>query len=188
MRSSWLQVIGANATEESLAALIRQRQHDTKGFIPMLRMIAYQLPFSLQNWEDNIDEFIYFSQVAQAMFTKIDVELFRSRRQNYSTMGALVWQLNDVWVAPTWSFIDFYGNYKIVYYWAKSFLASPSIIAIYNDVNDELNIAVTREDYTEDRDTQLFTIFINTYVWNDIFPKSAIARTIGLVKGLRLTD
>ncbi|KAH8418053.1 hypothetical protein KR222_010989 [Zaprionus bogoriensis] len=184
MRSSWQQVIGANATEESLAALIRQRQHDTKGFIPLLRLIAYQLPFTLQNWEDNIDEFIYFSQVAQAMFIKMDVELFRSRRQDYATMGALIWQLNDVWVAPTWSLIDFNENYKLVYYWAREFLASPNIIALYNDATDQLNITVTREDYADNNDIQLFNIFINTYLWNDIFPKSAIARAIGLGSNL----
>lgn len=28
-------------------------------------------------------------------------------------MGALFWQLNDVWIAPTWSSIDYYGRYKV---------------------------------------------------------------------------
>ncbi|XP_034485260.1 beta-mannosidase-like isoform X2 [Drosophila innubila] len=179
IRSSWLRVLGHNASEESLAALIRQRQHHPKGFIPLLRQIAYDLPFKLQNWEDNIDEFIYFSQVSQAMSTKKAVELFRSRRDNYSTMGALIWQLNDVWIAPTWSCIDFYGNYKLVYLWAKEFLASLSIIATYHEISNHINITITREDYMEDRDTQ-YNLFINTFLWNDIYPKTAIARAIGL--------
>ncbi|KAH8312206.1 hypothetical protein KR044_009796 [Drosophila immigrans] len=178
MRSSWLRDLGQNASEESLAALIRQRQHDPKGFIPLLRQIAYELPFNLQNWEDNIDEFIYFSQVAQAMSIKKSVELFRSRRGNYSTMGALIWQLNDVWVAPTWSCIDFYGNYKLVYFWAKEFFAPTSILAVYHEASNQINISISRE--LVDAHTTTFNLFINTFLWDDIFPKSSIARAISV--------
>ncbi|XP_017968131.1 beta-mannosidase-like [Drosophila navojoa] len=180
MRSAWQRLLGEDTSDASLAALIRQRQHDPKGFIPLLRQIAYQLPFTLQNWEDNIDEFIYFSQVSQAITTKLAMDVFRSRRRNYETMGALMWQLNDVWVAPTWSCIDFFGNYKIVYYWAKEFLASTNIIVLYNDARDQLNITVTREEYMESPDVKLYNIFINTFLWKDIFSKKAIARAIGL--------
>ena len=31
-------------------------------------------------------------------------------------MGTLYWQLNDCWPAPTWSSIDYYGNWKALHY------------------------------------------------------------------------
>ncbi|XP_023034009.1 beta-mannosidase [Drosophila willistoni] len=182
MLHTWQRALGTNVSwsNENIASLIRSRQHDPKGFIPLLRLIAYQLPFYLQTWDENIDEFIYFSQLAQAMTSKTAVELFRSLRTGNQTMGALIWQLNDVWVGPTWSCIDFYGNYKMVYYWAKDFLAPTSVITLYDEANDQLNVTLTREDYAEHLDIQLFNVTFKTYTWTDIFFKKEIGRASGL--------
>lgn len=45
------------------------------------------------------------------MAVKVEVEYYRQWRSHVNdageglTMGALYWQLNDVWAAPTWSSI-----------------------------------------------------------------------------------
>ncbi|BFF88900.1 beta-mannosidase-like [Drosophila madeirensis] len=182
MLSSWQRALGngTDVSNESVAALIRSHQHDPKGFIPILKLIALQLPFMLHSWDENIEEFIYFSQVAQAMTSKTAVDLFRTLRTDNHTMGALIWQLNDVWVAPTWSCIDFYGNYKMVYYWAKDFLAPTRVIALYDKSSDSLNVTLTREDYVEHADTRLYHVQINTYLWTDFIAKKTIARAFAL--------
>ncbi|XP_017845384.1 beta-mannosidase-like [Drosophila busckii] len=179
MRSAWLHVLGKDATEKRLVELINQRQHNPEGFVAMLQLMEKQLP-PLLSWEKHIDKFVYFSQVSQALTTKLAVELFRSRRSQHRTMGALIWQLNDVWLAPTASCIDFYGNYKLVYYWARDFLAPIGIMAIYNEANDQINITITREDYVSNGDMQVYDVIINTYLWNDIFVKKQIARAVPL--------
>lgn len=72
------------------------------------------LPLPFPENENYATALIYFSQIAQAMATKVETELYRSLRDTpHRTMGALYWQLNDVWVAPSWSSIDFYGNWKV---------------------------------------------------------------------------
>ncbi|KAH8369200.1 hypothetical protein KR009_003853 [Drosophila setifemur] len=182
MISTWQRELdkGVEASKEEIAALIRSRQHDPKGFIPLIQQIVNQLPFTPHTWDENIEQFIYFSQVVQAMTSKIAMEVFRSRRTGNQTMGALIWQLNDVWVAPTWSCIDFYGNMKIVYHWAKDFMAPMSVIPIYDEGSDSLNITLTREDYSEHPDSQLYYVQINTYLWTDLIAKKTIARAFGL--------
>jgi len=50
-------------------------------------------------------------EVNQAMGIKTEVELYRRKQSEVDddaaglTMGALYWQLNDIWQAPTWSSI-----------------------------------------------------------------------------------
>ena len=34
-------------------------------------------------------------------------------------MGTVFWQLNDCWPAPTWSSIDYFGNWKALQYRVK---------------------------------------------------------------------
>lgn len=107
---SWNQTMLEN---DSLVELIKHRQHDLNGMEPMLNLIERYIPFRPSDWEYKIDDLIYFSQLMQAMAAKTATDLFRSQRVNYRTMGAIYWHLNDVWVAPTWSSIDYYGNYKV---------------------------------------------------------------------------
>lgn len=56
-------------------------------------------------------DYIYLSQVTQAVSMRIQTELYRQMKSSFNdlgegmTMGALYWQLNDVWQAPSWSSI-----------------------------------------------------------------------------------
>jgi len=99
--------------------------------------------------------FLYFSQVTQAMATKTALDVFRSLRTGNHTMGALIWQLNDVWVAPTWSCIDFYGNPKLLYYWTKELLAPTSVIALY----EKTSISRLQERTSPSIETRGYTMY-----------------------------
>lgn len=62
---------------------------------------------------------LYASQVLQAEAIKTGVEYWRSHRG--MCMGAIYWQLNDIWPVASWSSIDYYGMWKALHYYARRF-------------------------------------------------------------------
>lgn len=63
---------------------------------------------------DNFERFVYYSQLTQAFAVSSAVTGHRLDAPRCA--GTIFWQLNDCWPAPTWSSIDFYGNWKALHY------------------------------------------------------------------------
>ena len=63
---------------------------------------------------DNFEEFVYRSQLTQAFAISSAIQAHRLDAPR--CMGSLYWQLNDCWSAPTWSSIDYFGNWKALHY------------------------------------------------------------------------
>ena len=75
----------------------------------------------------DLDEYIDFSQIAQAEGLKFGIEHFRRRKPHCS--GTLVWQLNDCWPVLSWSVLDYYGFGKAGYYLPEAGLrAGPGLV------------------------------------------------------------
>jgi beta-mannosidase len=62
---------------------------------------------------------LYLSQVQQALAIRTAVEYWRSLRP--LCMGALYWQLNDVWPVSSWSSLDHDGSWKLLHHEARRF-------------------------------------------------------------------
>ena len=76
-------------------------------------------------------ETLYLSQVQQAMAIKTAVEYWRSLRP--VCMGALYWQLNDVWPVSSWSSLDYDGSWKLLHFEARRFFESLHLCLITKD-------------------------------------------------------
>ncbi|MFK2903083.1 glycoside hydrolase family 2 protein [Dyella ginsengisoli] len=75
--------------------------------------------------------FAYLSQVMQADGIELAVDHLRSARPR--SMGALYWQLNDVWPGASWSSIDVHGRWKALQFRARQFYAPVRVVPLRRD-------------------------------------------------------
>lgn len=120
-----------SATDTLDKKFFRHRQHHLGGYEEIEFLIKRHMNMDKINSTKNIRQFIYYSQVinfrftpanddsslqiSQAMAVKAETENYRQMSSVVQidgrglTKGAMYWQLNDVWQAPSWSSIG--NNY-----------------------------------------------------------------------------
>lgn len=78
-------------------------------------------------YPNSFNDLLYASQLMQAEAIRYGVEHWRRNRGR--CMGAIIWQLNDIWPVASWASIDYYGRWKALHYAAKRFFAPVMISA-----------------------------------------------------------
>uniref|UniRef100_A0A3Q3A0J2 Beta-mannosidase n=1 Tax=Kryptolebias marmoratus TaxID=37003 RepID=A0A3Q3A0J2_KRYMA len=144
------------------------RQHHESGNQQMLQQAA--LHFNLPNSTVPLKRFtdtLYITQVMQAQCVKTQTEFYRRSRSEIiagkgHTLGALYWQLNDIWQAPSWSSIEFGGKWKMLHYFAQDFFASVLPVGFEDD--DTLFIYAISD---LNHDLKLRAV-VNVYSWSDL--------------------
>jgi len=76
---------------------------------------------SMYRYPEQFDHLLYASQLLQADAIRYGVEHWRRNRGR--CMGAIYWQLNDIWPVASWASLDYFGRWKALHYYAKRFFA-----------------------------------------------------------------
>jgi beta-mannosidase len=124
------------ATEQQLnptAPEMEHHQRHPRGNTVVVESIAryFRFPF-------DFEDFVYLSQVQQAMAIATAVTFWRSRRP--VSMGALYWQLNDLWPVVSWSSIEYDGRWKLLHYEARRFFAAVRVAVFVRDGELEVHL------------------------------------------------
>jgi len=92
--------------------MMEHHQRNPGGNTTILRRMAdyFRFPF-------DFDDFVYLSQLLQAEAMSTAIEHWRRRKP--TTMGALYWQLNDLWPVASWSSVEYDGKWKAQQYAAR---------------------------------------------------------------------
>ncbi|KAF6019508.1 manba [Bugula neritina] len=149
------------------------RNHHGQGQEQMNSQIRYYFnPPTSSDPASNFSNYIYLTQINQAMYIRMVSEFCR-RSQNYlygdegMTMGALYWQLNDIWPGPSWSSLEFSGSWKILHYYAKRFFA-PNMISMAVE-SGNLTVYIIQDN---NRNLQSTTLTLYCYSWASFVPQS----------------
>lgn len=102
-----------------------------------------QYMFSWFKLPSSFEMLLWLSQILQGIGMKYAVEHWR--RSMPRSMGALYWQINDCWPAPTWSSIDYIGNWKALHYMARDFYAPLLISAVEDTKPGTVDVHVTSD-------------------------------------------
>uniref|UniRef100_A0A1B6DET4 beta-mannosidase n=1 Tax=Clastoptera arizonana TaxID=38151 RepID=A0A1B6DET4_9HEMI len=148
---------------------MKARQHLASGYFLMTEGMKKNLPMTSSI---DLDYFIYLSQINQAVSIKTETESYRRGRSFLAssgeglTMGALYWQLNDVWQAPSWSSIEFGGKWKMLHYFAKEFF-SPILVSPRIEIPNVLRVSVISDLFDN------IPVVLNLYVykWDTMLPQ-----------------
>lgn len=78
------------------------------------------------------DQTLWLSQIQQGLGVACGIDHWR--RNMPRCMGALYWQLNDCWPAPSWSSIDYHGRWKALHYFVRRAFAPIRVSCIADPV------------------------------------------------------
>ncbi|XP_005406305.1 PREDICTED: beta-mannosidase [Chinchilla lanigera] len=149
------------------------RQHHLHGNEKMVHQAA--LHFKLPQGPDPVRTFrdmLYLTQVVQAQCIKTETEFYRRSRSEIvngegHTMGALYWQLNDIWPAPSWASLEYGGKWKMLHYFARRFF-DPLLPVGFEDKDVFYIHGVS--DLHEDRNVMLT---LTVHSWSSLQPECA---------------
>lgn len=106
--------------------VMEHHQRNPRGNTVILETMSryFRVPFDFEH-------FVYLSQVQQAMAIETAVTFWRSQRP--VSMGALYWQINDLWPVVSWSSIEYDGRWKLLHYAARRFFAPRRILVVVKE-------------------------------------------------------
>lgn len=108
----------------------------------------------------NFANFVYLSQVQQALAIKTAVDFWRSLKPH--CMGTLYWQLNDTWPVASWASLDHGGSWKVLHYIARRFFQPVTVVAIPDAKRNLVRFSIVNDTAEPvDVDVSLFLLSLS---------------------------
>lgn len=157
---SWQEQISPNDLYFNSSTIVLRNQHyppgnlntsnyynSSLGMGEMTR--AALLWYPVPNKTDSVANFsawCHTTQIFQADLYSSEIQFYRRGSGLYNRqLGSLYWQLEDIWVAPTWAGIEYSGRWKVLHYIAKDIYQPVIISPFFNRTTGDLSVYVTSD-------------------------------------------
>jgi hypothetical protein len=91
------------------------------------------------------------------------------------TMGALYWQLNDIWPGASWTSLEYGGKWKMSHYYAEKFFSHVLVSPIID--GDLMKVYVVCDDAVP----EMMSLEMRTYRWNSLDSVNSAEYSLGEV-------
>lgn len=120
----------SDTTEWSLNSPVMQQHQKSYVGNGMIAKHADRLYGATEDFK----RFVYYSQLTQAKAVGIAIASHRASFPR--TSGTLYWQFNDCWPAPTWSSLDYYGQWKALQYEVRQDFQETAVVECVDSLGD----------------------------------------------------
>ncbi|KAJ7054242.1 glycoside hydrolase family 2 protein [Mycena amicta] len=91
-------------------------------------------------------QWCWSTQIFQSMTMMSEISWYRrGAGQGENNLGALVWQLNDIWQGVSWSSIEYSGRWKVLQYGITTTFSPLTIYPFWTPDNQTLEVIVTSD-------------------------------------------
>ncbi|KAG6843166.1 hypothetical protein H0H87_007283, partial [Tephrocybe sp. NHM501043] len=95
-------------------------------------------------------QWCWSSQIFQAMTIVSQVAWYRhGAGQSENNLGALIWQLNDIWQGVSWSAMEYSGRWKVLQYGLTKIYAPIAIYPFWTPSNQTLQVLVVSDRWED---------------------------------------
>lgn len=122
------------------------RQHHEGGQQQLVEEVKMHFRLNAaSNRTKAFQDWIYLTQCMQALCMQVQTEHYRrGRGEQAQTMGAIYWQLNSIWQAPSWSSLEYGGRWKLLHYFAKRFF-EPVLVSSVEHPSDQYSVYIVSD-------------------------------------------
>ena len=171
----------ADSTQWDLEAEVMQ--HHQKSYIGNGMILKHLEQYFSK--PKNFKDFVYLSQLTQAHGMEMAI---LSHRRDRRCMGTLYWQLNDCWTGPSWSSVDYFGNWKALHYHVRDWYDSYCLIP---EMQGDSLVVLLASDALKEQKGVLRLELMNldgTTIWNSRKAIDLVANNVQLLTKENLTQ
>ncbi|KAJ6534532.1 glycoside hydrolase family 2 protein, partial [Mycena vulgaris] len=162
-----------------------------QGQAQMTQGVELWLPTpSTSDSNQTFAQWCWSTQIFQSMTMMSEIAWYRrGAGQDENNLGALVWQLNDIWQGVSWSSIEYSGRWKVLQYGITTTFSPLTIYPFWTPENQTLEVIVTSDRWETVTGSAQLTWYdwlgntLNTSTHNFTVPtlnNSLISRALGL--------